>query len=101
MPQLLPRVTALVAAVLAASLATSAAGTVAQAGDRIPAATPGAAPVAGTALGAALTLVTGDRILTSSSPTGPRAAVVLPAPGTGQATSVAELRAGGQGFVIP
>jgi hypothetical protein len=105
MPHLLPRATALVAAVLSVSLATSAAGAVAQAGDRVPAATPGAAPGAApatsTALGAALTLVTGDRVLASSSPAGPRTAAVWPAPGTGQATSVAELRAGGQGFVIP
>jgi hypothetical protein len=97
MPHLLPRVTALVAAVLSVSLATSAAGASAQAGDRVP----GAAPAAGTALGAALTLVNGDRVVASSSPTGPRTVAVWPAPGTGQATSVAELRAGGQGFVIP
>jgi len=96
-PHLLPRVTALVAAVLSVSLATSAAGALAQAGDRVP----GAAPAAGTALGAALTLVNGDRVVASSSPTGPRTVAVWPAPGTGQATSVAELRAGGQGFVIP
>jgi hypothetical protein len=101
MPHLLPRVTALVAAALSVSLATSAAGAVAQAGDRVLSASPGAAPAAGTGLGTALTLVNGDRVLASSSPAGPRTVVVWPAPGTGQATSVAELRAGGQGFVIP
>jgi hypothetical protein len=101
MPHLLPRVTALVAAVLSVSLATSAAGALAEAGDRVPAASPGAATAAGTGLGAALTLVTGDRVVASSSPTGPLTAAVWPAPGTGQAASVAELRVGGQGFVIP
>jgi hypothetical protein len=97
MHHLLPRVTGLVAAVLSVSLATSAAGAVAQAGDRVP----GAAPAAGTGLGAALTLINGDRVLASSSPAGSRTVVVWPAPGTRQATSAAELRVGGQGFVIP
>ena len=101
MPHLLPRVTALVAAVLSVSLATSAAGAVAQAGDRVPAASLVAAPGASAALGAALTLVDGDRVLASSAPAGPRTIAVWPAPGTGQATSVAELRVAGQGFVIP
>jgi hypothetical protein len=101
MSHLLPRVTALLAAVLCVSLATSPAMAVAQAGDRALSASPGAAPAAGTGLGAALTLVNGDRVVASSSPAGPRTVMVLPAPGTGQATSVAELRAGGQGFVIP
>jgi hypothetical protein len=101
MPHLLPRVTALVAAVLSVSLGTSAAGALAQAGDRVPAASAGAATAAGSGLGAALTLVTGDRVVASSSPTGPQTVAVWPAAGTGQATSVAELRAGGQGFVIP
>ena len=100
MPHLLPRVTAVVAVVLSVSLAASAAGAVAQARDRLPA-TPGAAPATSTALGAALTLVDGDRVLASSAPAGPRTVVVWPAPGAAQATSVAELRAGGQGFVIP
>jgi hypothetical protein len=101
MTHLLPRVTVVIAAVLSASLATSAAGPVAQAGDRVPAATPGAALAASTALGAPLTLVNGDRVLASSAPAGPRIAVVWPAAGTGPTTSVAELRADGQGFVIP
>jgi hypothetical protein len=101
MPHLLPRVTALVAAVVSVSLATSAAGAVARAGDRVHALTPGAAPATNIALGAWVTLVNGDRVLASSSPAGPRTAVVWPAPGTGQAGSVAELRAGGQSFMIP
>jgi hypothetical protein len=100
MPHRLPRATALVAAALCGLLAASAAGAVAQAGDRVPA-TQGAAPTASTALGAALTLVDGDRVLASSSPAGQRTAVVWAAPGTGPATSVAELRVGGQGFVVP
>jgi hypothetical protein len=100
MPHLLPRVTALVAAALSVPLSASA-GAVAQAGDRAPATIPDAAPATSTALGAPLTLVNGDRVLASSSPAGPRTVAVWPAPGTGQATSVAELRAGGQGFVIP
>jgi hypothetical protein len=101
MPRLLSCVTALAAAVLSVSLAASAAGAVAQAGDHVPATTPGPTPAISTALGAALTLVTGDRVLASSSRAGALTATVWPAPGTGQATSVAEWRAGGQGFVIP
>ena len=97
MHHLLPRVTGLVAAVLSVSLATSAAGAAAQAGDRVP----GAGPAAGTGLGSALTLINGEKVLASSSPTGPRTVVVWPAARTRQATSVAELRVGGQGFVIP
>jgi hypothetical protein len=100
MPQLLRRATALAAAALSVSLAASAAAAVAQAADRVPA-TPGAAPAASTALAAPLTLVNGDRVLASSAPAGPRTAVVWPAPGTGPAASVAELRLAGQGFVIP
>jgi hypothetical protein len=101
MPHLLPRAAALVAAALGVSLATSAAGAVAQAGDRLPAASRAAAPAAGTALGVPLTLVNGEQVLASSAPAGPRTVAVWPAPGTGAAASVAELRAGGQGFVIP
>jgi hypothetical protein len=99
MPRLLARVTALAAA-LSVPLAASAAGAAAQASDRAPA-TPPAAAAARTPLGNLLTLVNGEQVLASSAATGPRTAVVWPAPGTGPAASVAELRAGGQGFVIP
>jgi hypothetical protein len=52
-------------------------------------------------LTAPLILVDGDQVQVGYSPAGVASAVVLPAAGTGPATSLAKLRIGGRGFVIP
>src|SRR5215472_4141748 len=48
-----------------------------------------------------LTLITGERVLTVSSPGGPHMVSVLDAPGYRQAAALAALRMGGRYFVIP